>query len=214
MQEITSQEEFKYLPDKRPDEKVYYLLRRHWMAMTNHFLLLVFEGLIPLGVYLYVQYFGGYAFILGEVVTTIAILFASGYYMFIWLFFFHHWIDYYLDIWVVTDQRIVNVVQSGLFSRRISELNIIQVQDVSSFVKGSLATFFDYGQIHIQTAGEKPRFVFEQIPHPRKVAIKIVELHDAEARKYPLPLQADIQDDKKPEPEPPRIISSPTHENK
>lgn len=214
MREITSQEEFKYLPDKRPDETIHYLLRRHWMAISRHFLLLIFEGLIPVGIFVSYQYFSGYEFVLGEVVTTLAILGASAYYLFIWLFFFHQWIDYYLDVWVVTDQRIVNVVQSGFFSRRISELNIIQVQDVTSFVKGSLATFFDYGQIYIQTAGETPRFVFEQIPHPREVAVEIVKLHDSEARKYPGSLQADIQDGKKPEKEPPRIISTPTHETK
>lgn len=176
---------YKYLPDKRQDEQVHFVLRRHWMAITRHFILLIVEGVIPLGLLAYYRLVGGYEFAINDPLTVLAILFASGYYLFIWLFFFYHWIDYYLDVWVVTDQRIVDIVQSGLFSRTISELNIVQVQDVTSSVKGSTATFLNYGQVYIQTAAENPRFIFEQIPNPRQVAVEIIRLHNEAIKKYP-----------------------------
>ena len=222
MEEKDKREAHKYLPDKRPDEQVHFVLRRHWMAVTSHFLLLVIEGIIPIGFFVYFNVVEGYEFAVDDIITVLAVLFASGYYLFIWLFFFHHWIDYYLDVWVVTDQRIVNVIQSGLFSRTISELNIMQVQDVTSQVKGSMATFMDYGHVHIQTAGEKPRFIFEQIPNPRQIAIGIVKLHNAAVKQHPEYQASQIAGGdhlagSKQEPakkEPPGIISSHRDEDK
>lgn len=210
---------YKYLTDKRQDEQVHFVLRRHWMAITRHFMLLVVEGIIPLGLFAYFGLVEGYKFAIGDTITVLAILFASAYYLFIWLFFFYHWIDYYLDIWVVTDQRIVNVAQNGLFSRTISELNIVQVQDVTSSVKGSAATFLNYGDVFIQTAAEKPRFVFEQVPNPRQVAIEIVQLHNKALEKYPEYLASEVAGGEHQsmsqqgalKKEPPRIIS-PHHE--
>lgn len=215
MDKKNKEEQFKYLPDKRPDEKVHFLLRRHWMAMSRHFLLLVFEGLIPLGFFAYFGLVEKYEFAIDDVITVLAVLFAGGYYLFIWLFFFHHWIDYYLDVWVVTDQRIINIVQSGFFSRTISELNIVRVQDVTSSVKGSVATFLNYGQVHIQTAAEKARFVFQQIPNPRQVATEIVRLHNEAVEKHPQYQISEqtVTDQPAAIPkEPPRIIS-PRHED-
>lgn len=178
-------EAYKYLLNRRQGEQVRFVLRRHWMAITKHFMLLIVEGIIPLGLFAYYRLVGGYEFAIDDTITVLAILFASAYYLFIWLFFFYHWIDYYLDVWVVTDQKIVNIVQNGLFSRTISELNIVQVQDVTSSVKGSMATFLNYGEVYIQTAAEKSRFVFEQIPNPRQVATEIIRLHNAAVEKHP-----------------------------
>lgn len=215
-----STKKHKYLPDLRQDERVYFVLRRHWMAITRHFTLLVFEGVIPLGLFAYYSLVSGYGFGIDDTITILAILFTSVYYLFIWLFFFYHWIDYYLDVWVVTDQRIVNIVQSGLFSRTISELNVVQVQDVTSSVKGSMATFLNYGQVFIQTAAEKPRFVFEQIPNPRQVATEIVHLHNAAVEKHPEYQVGEVMPDNQSvanqqavlKKESPRIIS-PRHED-
>ena len=119
----------------------------------------------------------------GSPTAVLIVLSASSYYLFIWLFFFHHWIDYYLDVWVVTDQRIVNIEQNGLFSRTIAEVNIEKIQDVTSEAKGKLATLLKFGDVHIQTAAEEKRFIFSEVPNPREVAKTITELHRAAERR-------------------------------
>lgn len=174
---------YKYFPDRRPEEEVVLLLRRHWSTTLRHFLLLVAEFFLPLVVIFAFLNFTSYVFEKNDPLTIIIVLAASTYYLYIWLFFFHHWLDYYLDVWVVTNQRILNIEQEGLFSRTISELNLEKIQDVTSEVKGKLATVLDFGDVHIQTAAEEKRFIFEEIPNPRQVVAKIIELHQSSLKK-------------------------------
>jgi hypothetical protein len=96
--------------------------------------------------------------------------------MIFWLILFVVWIDYYLDVWIVTTKRIVNIEQVGLFNRQISELEHSKIQDVTSEVKGFLPTFFQYGYVYVQTAAEKARFTFKQIPDPVWVRNIIMQL--------------------------------------
>jgi uncharacterized membrane protein YdbT with pleckstrin-like domain len=86
------------------------------------------------------------------------------------------WINFYLDVWIVTDTRIVNIEQLGLFSRHISELKHNKIQDVTSEVQGLVPTLFGYGNVYIQTAGNKQRFVFKQIPESTKTRNIIMQL--------------------------------------
>jgi uncharacterized membrane protein YdbT with pleckstrin-like domain len=94
----------------------------------------------------------------------------------VWLFFIATVIDYYLDLWLVTNYRVVNVEQHSLFSRTISELDLAKVQDITSEIKGVIPSIFNFGDVHIQTAGEKERFIFEQVPHAHDIRKKILDL--------------------------------------
>ncbi|PIS42146.1 MAG: hypothetical protein COT24_05000 [Candidatus Kerfeldbacteria bacterium CG08_land_8_20_14_0_20_40_16] len=151
--------------------------------MLRHFLLFVVEFFLPLAALFAFFYFTDFVFEKESPVGIVIILASSAYFLFIWLFFFNHWIDYYLDVWIVTNQRILNIEQEGLFSRTISELNLEMVQDATSEVKGKVATVLNFGNVYVQTAGEEKRFVFEEIPAPRQVASKIIELHQSAVKR-------------------------------
>src|SRR6185436_15975198 len=94
----------------------------------------------------------------------------------IWNLAFSYWVDYLLDYGVVTDQRLVDVQQSGLFSRTVAEQALHRVQDVTTDVTGVFQTLLKYGTVFVQTAAEKERFVFENIPNPGEVAKTILAL--------------------------------------
>ena len=102
--------------------------------------------------------------------------------LFIWNFFFILWLDYYLDAWIVTTERIINIEQRGFFSRDISELKLTKIQDVTSEIIGVIPTLLNYGNIYVQTAGETERFTFYQIPNPNYVKNIIVELQEKEQK--------------------------------
>lgn len=114
--------------------------------------------------------------------APIVVLFVSIYYLYVWLFAFTSFVDYYLDVWLVTSERIVNIEQQGLFARTVSEQDLHRVQDVTSEVKGFFPTTLDFGTVYIQTAGEKQRFVFKQIPQPYRVVRKITKLVEEHKR--------------------------------
>jgi len=96
--------------------------------------------------------------------------------MSIWIIFFLLWVDYYLDVWIVTNLRIVNIEQKGLFSRTVSELELSRIQDVTTEVLGMIPTFLNYGDVFIQTAAEQERFLFRQVPDPYGIKDQIMKL--------------------------------------
>jgi len=79
--------------------------------------------------------------------------------------YFIAFMNYYLDVWVVTTKRVLEIEQHGLFNREYSEFTLDRVQDVSIETKGMLSTFLKFADIHIQTAGTNRDFYFRQVPH-------------------------------------------------
>jgi hypothetical protein len=111
-----------------------------------------------------------------EVYRALFTLLISGFYLFVILFAFANFVDYYLDVWIVTNMRIINIEQKGLFSRETSEKELDKMQDITTDVEGFWATVLNYGDIHIQTAATETRFVFKQIPFADEVARRISNL--------------------------------------
>lgn len=162
-------------------EKIIYFLRRDTIVYIKQLILFVFLLAIPVGLYFFFQNTFPLLFE-NSIIYPLLILLASVYYLTVWLVAFTAFIDYYLDFWVVTNDRIINVEQR-LFSRTISELDLYKIQDVTGQSKGFLQTMFDYGNVYVQTAGATGRFNFEEVPGPREVASKIIILAE-EDRKY------------------------------
>lgn len=175
--------DLKHLPGANVDEKIVVLLRRHWMDMFSLGFSFIVVLILPLATYAGVQ-FGMPEFFDDPVRTTLLTLGISLFFLYAWLFLFQHYLDYYLDVWIVTNKRILNIEQRGLFSRTVSELRLHRVQDVTAEIHGFLHTMLDYGNVYIQTAGEKERFEFEDIPHPNQVAKTILDLADEDRKEH------------------------------
>ncbi len=159
-------------PHQHPDEHIVFYLRRHWFVFAKTVL---FYAVLILFPYLFYRMTINISpeILTGPVSLPLIIIGASIYYLFIWLFFFHAFADYYLDVWIVTDHRIINIEQQGLFSRITSEHELPKIQDVTSEVHGIFPTILLYGNVHIQTAGTETRFSFEEVPNAAKVARNI-----------------------------------------
>lgn len=167
---------------RKPEEKVIFFIRRHIIIFIGQVLLVAVMGLVPIAGYLLI---GGIwpGLLAGPVSRPILVLIASAYYLNLWLFFLSLFVDYYLDAWIVTDDRVLNVEQHGLFSRTISELDLAKIQDVTSEVRGFFPYFFNYGMVFIQTAGEAKRFQFEQVPGPHEIRMRLLSLIEADRKK-------------------------------
>lgn len=178
----------KVLFSQKKYEKTIYVLRRHWNVFIEIILFYCVLGLIPPILYWFFLY--NFPDILinvlvSQIILPIIILGVSIYYLSIWLFFFTSFVDYYLDTWTVTNDRIISIDQQGLFARTVSELDLYKIQDVTSETKGFFPTIFSYGNVYIQTAAEKERFIFEQVPNPNEIRQEIIKLME-EDRKYHL----------------------------
>jgi small-conductance mechanosensitive channel len=96
------------------------------------------------------------------------------------------WSDYYLDVFLVTNKRIMKVEQAGLFNRVVAELELENIQDITSSVIGPLRTLLDFGDLSIQTASEVNKIQPKDIPHPVRVRRRIMELCTAK-KNHPHP---------------------------
>jgi uncharacterized membrane protein YdbT with pleckstrin-like domain len=158
------------------NEKIILMLRRHWVIISLKITAVIIFAAIPFIIYPFVIKLVPWFSINPR--KNLLYLIALIYYMFLWLYFFLSWLDYYLDVWIVTNKRIVDIEQKGLFSREVSEFSVYRVQDVTVEVRGIFPTLFHYGDVHIQTAGEARQFIFKDVPDPYKVKDEILMLQN------------------------------------
>lgn len=76
---------------------------------------------------------------------------------------------YFLNAWVLTNHRIVNIKQRRYFSREVSSLFLSRVQDVTTDVSGVIPSLLGIGTIKVQTAAEDVEFVMHGIPRPEQM---------------------------------------------
>lgn len=87
------------------------------------------------------------------------------------------WVDWYLDLWVLTNQKIIDIQQTGLFQRLVMTYSINNIQGVTIKTGGLLATFFKYGDAEVKIAGQANAVVFREIPNATLVQDKILQAH-------------------------------------
>ena len=157
----------------RQDEKIKTVLRKHWFVFVPLLSLCLFLIILPIVALIIIKInnvnLGDY--------QILALLGFSVFLLLVLAFFINAFIDYYLDIGIITNFRIIDIEQQGLFNRSISEQNLIRVQDVTAKSRGIFQTFLDYGNVFIETAGEAPNFEFHAIAKPNHVAESILQLH-------------------------------------
>jgi len=172
----------KNLIKQKDYEKIVKIVRRDGIVLFGSmifYLLLFFAPVV-----LYFLFRNYLPLILASYIwRPVLFLGVSVYYFSCWVFLFTAFLDYYLDFWVVTNDRMLNIEQEGIFSRTVSEVDLYKIQDATSEVKGILASIFGYGTIYIQTAAEKERFELTKIPNPNEVRKIIMDMAE-EDRKY------------------------------
>ncbi len=172
-----------HLPGSDLQEAQVLTFRRHPITLLPLAITTVILIALPLGAYLFFKNFFPALFDAPAFLPLLT-LGASAFFLAGWLFAFQSFVDYWLDVFILTDKRILDIEQHGLFSRTVSELRLYRTQDVTSEVKGFWHTMFDYGTVFVQTAGEVERFKFDLVPHPNRVAKLILEWSETDRKDH------------------------------
>lgn len=160
----------------RQNETILLIIRKHWFLVAIHLVEVSMLAVIPLGIAILLPLS---ARLLGTAPLLPVPLLTFGFSLYglmLLAALFYFLVDYYLDMWVITNQRILDIEQKGFFSREVSEIPISRVQDVTIEVHGIIRTLLGYGTIRLQTAGER-EFNIRDVP--RLERIKEVILHEA-----------------------------------
>jgi len=86
---------------------------------------------------------------------------------------------------IVSDKNVTQVLQVGLFDRKVSELSMANVEDVTAQQKGIFPTLLNYGTLKIETAGEQNNFIFVYCPNPNAYAKAILDARLAFISQHP-----------------------------
>lgn len=142
----------------RAGERIVLILRRHKIF----FIKAVFQLSGILILLMILLYFFGKD--LGN--SFLIILFALIIILLLIVYWFFLWTN---DLFIITDQRLIDIDQNSIFSRVVTETDHDKIQNVSYEVKGILPTFFNFGKIIIETAGPTENVIIELVPNPSKV---------------------------------------------
>lgn len=126
-------------PGQHPDERVLFTFHQHIIVMRKGFyaiLLLFLLGSIP--------------FMIWQ--DNINLLFGPLIGMGLGiLVFFHYWIGWHFSLFIVTNERIRQITQKGLFNRTVIDLNLNKVQNISYNIPGMTGSIFGFGTLVLQT---------------------------------------------------------------
>jgi hypothetical protein len=158
----------KYFEDQFDDEEVLFVFHKHPIVMRKGLVLGMFGpliGIIPAAVKPelgFGVFFGGLA--AGCVLGL--------------LLFAPDWISWHFSVFIVTNQRFIQITQKGLFHRSVADLGLAQIQSVNYEVKGLQETLLGFGTINMQTyVGD---LVVHDVHHPAKIQKRLLSILRAE----------------------------------
>lgn len=158
------------------DEQIYLAIRSHWITNIRWIIIFVFMMFIPL-LFKYLNFFDFLPFNY----QLVLLLF---WYLITFISAFESFLSWYFDLFIITNHRVIDIDFNNLLNRHFAEADLSVIQDTSSSVRGVLGTFFNFGDVLIQTAGETNQINFEKIANPEKVIKLLKELRDLYGGKH------------------------------
>jgi len=154
-------------------EKIILLLRAHLITLVPRVFTIIFLLILPFFAPFILGLSGiDLAGFLSAAQTFLIVVF---WYLFTFGFALYRFIFWYFNVYLLTNERVVDFDFKGLLHKETAYAKLNQVQDVSPKMIGFFGTFFHYGNIYIQTAAERPEFEFHNVENPNMVAQEIHE---------------------------------------
>lgn len=154
-------------------EEIFKIVRKHWFVIIVELFVALFMALLPF-------------FVLTTLVITLdthtffdtplatlfpSIIFATSlWFVCACMFGYMIWTHYFLDVWVLTNRRVVLINQIHFFNRIVSSFRLERLQDMSVSINGVIGTLLNFGTIRAQTASaHEDGFIMHGVPEPREL---------------------------------------------
>lgn len=169
------------------NEKTIKTFRKHWFVMFLEVFLFVGVAAAPIAALAVTWMSLGVEMIppMGKIFTVLIITWL----LFLWIGFFIVYTNYYLDVWMLTNRRLVDIDQKNLFRREVSTVRIENIEDVTVEVAGLFPSLLGYGNLHVQSAAANKEFTIHNVANPNHVKELILrEQH----REYERPRKVEV----------------------
>lgn len=184
----------KLFATQRDEETIYLVIREHPILIAIRLFFIVFLYSLGITMHILIPHLLP-DFVTGIVADAIDLLFFV-YYLGLLLGALLAFVYYYLSVQIITDMRMVDVDQSSLFGRKVTEIQIENVEEVTSTSHGLLPTLFNFGKVLVQTSSAVSEFTFENVAHPeqiKKLILDLYEQHRKSSTKQNSPIIKDYQ---------------------
>ncbi len=155
-----------------PGEKITRSVRKHWFVLAASLIPFAFLAYLPTLFFPFLHYIATIVPHSGQVATLeitqnpfVRLVYGLWLIM-LWSAAFNTITRYYLNQWIITNTRVIEIHQYGFFSREVSSLLLLKIQDVNSDVEGIFETLLGYGQLEVQSAGTEEHFIMDNIANP------------------------------------------------
>ena len=106
--------------------------------------------------------------------TPYVLVLTLSYYLLVFGYAFVSFITWFYNVGILTKKRLVDIDFSDIMYKNVATARLIDIVDVEYTQGGFLHSFFDYGDVFVQTEGIKPNFEFHAVPHPSIVVNMIL----------------------------------------
>lgn len=149
------------------DERIILILRKHPFTQASWII-------AALGIFIFPIFFNG---ILANFLSLKQIVFINLFwYSFFFSFVFLNALSWFFNVGIITNQRILDVDFHGIFSKEETSCSISNIEQVTARSGGFISSFFNFGNLFIQTAGEQQDIEYIKIPNPNLATSIINEI--------------------------------------
>jgi uncharacterized membrane protein YdbT with pleckstrin-like domain len=155
------------------DEHVILEVRKHWFFLLTEIVLTIIFAFLPIIIFPILE---GLGLKMDISSVSLTFFFYLIWLLILWTFAFIFWTNHYLDVWVITNQKIFDIEQHRLFTRDVSILHYEKIQDITYEVHGLINSLLNLGDIHVQTAGTERNFTIKGVKDPAYIQRKLNEV--------------------------------------
>ncbi len=88
---------------------------------------------------------------------------------------FWHWVSWYYSVYVLTNKSLKIITQKGFFNRKVSDMELHNIQSVNYHVDGFNASLFGYGNVLVQTLSGSGDMELKFVHKPAVLAKQIID---------------------------------------
>lgn len=160
---------------QKEKESIILFLRSHLITNLSWIIFAIILICLPLAIISFTPLFK-IDFLSTPAANRFTIIFTLLYYLLVFSYVFVSFLHWFYNVFIVTSERIVDIDYSDIVVHNIAVTSLSHVQDVNYAQSGFISTFFNYGNLFVQTAGTEMNFEALSVPKPREATHIIGDL--------------------------------------
>ncbi len=150
---------------QKQKESIVLFLRSYFVTNLSWIFLSIVLVILPMALAMFLPNMH-ISFLTSETASHFTTIFVLLYYLIVFSYIFLSFLTWFYNVFIVTTERIVDINYSDIVVHNMAETNLSHIEDVRYTQSGFIPSFFNYGDLFVQTAGTEENFKASSIPKP------------------------------------------------